>query len=54
VLTEQDRAAVAQHGEVAELMPRVGLGDWSGASRQLPAGEEVRRRVRRQRAEVEA
>ena len=54
VLAQQDGAAVAEHGEVAELVPGVRLGDRPGAGRQVLAGEQGRGGLRRQRAEVEA
>ena len=54
VLAQQDGPAVAEHGEVAELVPGVGLGDRPGAGRQVLAGEQGRGGLRRDRAEVEA
>ena len=54
MLAQQDGAAVAEHGEVAELVPGVRLGDRPGAGRQVLAGEQGRGGLRRQRAEVEA
>ena len=54
VLAQQDGAAVAEHGEAAELVPGVGLGDRPGAGRQVLAGEQGRGGLRRHRAEVEA
>ena len=43
VFTQQDGPAVAQPGQVAELMPGISLGNWLGAGENLVAGEEGRR-----------
>ena len=54
VLAEQDGPAVAEHGEVAELVPGVRLGDRPRTRRRLLAGEHCREGVRRERPQVEA
>jgi hypothetical protein len=46
VLTEQDRAAVAEHGEPAVLVPGVGLRDRPGRPAVVPARRTPRRRLR--------
>src|SRR6185436_7471374 len=55
LLAEEDRAAVAERGEVAELVAGVGLGDGRGALREGVAAENrgAVRTVERVRVEPE-
>lgn len=47
MLAQQDGAAVPEHGEVAELVPGVGLGDRQAPCRQVLAREQGRSGLRR-------
>ena len=54
MLAEQDGSAVPEHGEVAILVPGVGLGDGHTPLRQLLAREQSRGGLLVDRGKIEA